>query len=664
MNSYNAAFNIGELSISQRRGVITLIPKGVEYLLTLENWRPITLLNMDYKIIAKVIATRIETLLPVLIHEDQTGFVKDRFIGENVRLIQDVMDSLDNCNSTGIMVAIDFKKAFDSLEWLFIKLCMIKFNFGDNIIRWVSIFYQNIQTAVLNNGFMTNFFQVSRGVRQGCPLSPYLFILCAEILAHKIRGGENIKGIEILNEEIKLTQFADDTTLFCADILSVNNALILLQKFGKISGLCLNERKTKAVWLGKDKNCKAKPLNLNWTDDPIRILGTFHSYDKQKNLKNNFTIKVQKIQTVLDMWRSRDLAVFGKAVIIKALGISPIVYFMSMLEAPKSELEKVNKLIFKFIWKNKPDKIKRDVLYQTIDRGGLKVPNIFLMDKALRLNWIRRLVVNKPGKWRIIPQYYFDKYGGIEFLLKCNYDGKSLDKQIPAFYRNMLLYFKELKYLYDKENRAKYVLFNNTLILIDKRSVFWKSWFDNNVVTVHDLLKDDGTVMTYNDFTKKYKNIKSNFLQFYQMLSAIPKLLFILAKNIDIDKENLKTERLVALSSDFEIDLLKMKYKDYYLLFIEAKYVRPTGFRKWSNYFGRDVTKECENSLKLTRSICQDTKVIQTTLKLLHRIIFTNKNWNSVALFPTRSVYIVHNYREFKSFLWSRFYVIAKNRNF
>ena len=233
--------------------------------------------------------------------------------------------------------------------------------------------------------------------------------------------------------------------------------LFFYKNLGQISGLCLNERKTKAVWLGKDKNCKAKPLNLNWTDDPIRILGTFHSYDKQKNLKKNFTIKVQKIQTVLDMWRSRDLTVFGKAVIIKALGISPIVYSMSMLEAPKSELEKVNKLIFKFIWKNKPDKIKRDVLYQTIDRGGLKVPNIFLMDKALRLNWIRRLVVNKPGNWRIIPQYYFDKYGGIEFLLKCNYDGKSLDKQIPTFYRNMLLYFKELKYLYDKENRAKYI---------------------------------------------------------------------------------------------------------------------------------------------------------------------------------------------------------------
>ena len=104
---------------------------------------------------------------------------------------------------------------------------------------------------------------------------------------------ENIKGIEIFNMEIKLSQFADDTTLFCADTLSVQNALALIHKFGKFSGLCLNERKTKAVWLGKDKNCKAKPLNLNWTCDTIRILGTYHSYNKKKNLKQNFTIKVQ-----------------------------------------------------------------------------------------------------------------------------------------------------------------------------------------------------------------------------------------------------------------------------------------------------------------------------------------------------------------------------------
>ena len=625
VNSYSAAFKAGELSISQKRGVITLIPKDDEYLLILENWRPITLLNMDYKVIAKIIAKRIETLLPVLIHEDQTGFVKERFIGENVRLINDVMNYLDNCNSSGILVAIDFKKAFDSLEWSFIKLCMAKFNFGDNILRWVSLFYQGTQTAVLNNGFMTDFFNVSRGVRQGCPLSPYLFILCAEILAHKIRKVENIKGIKIFNTEIKLSQFADDTTLFCADTLSVQNVLALIHKFGKLSGLCLNERKTKAVWLGKDKNCKAKPLNLNWTCDTIRILGTYHSYDKKKNLKQNFTIKVQKIQTVFDMWRSRDLTMFGKAVIIKALGISPIVYSMSMLEAPRSELEKVNKLIFKFFWKNKPDRIKREVLYQNIDKGGIKLPNIFLINKALRLSWISRLVADRPGNWKKIPQHFLDKSGGIEFLIKCNYDDKSLDKQIPAFYRNMLLYFKELKCLYDKENIEKYVLFNNKLILIDKKPVFWKSWYDNNIVTVQDLLKDDGTVMTYKDFSEKYKNVKSNFLQFYQMTSTIPKRLFVSGKNINVDKGILDNGKPVALGQNTEIDLCKMKCKDYYRLFIEGKYTCPTGFRKWSNYFDRDVTKECENCLKHTKAICQDTKVLQTTFKLLHRIIFTKR---------------------------------------
>ena len=143
------------------------------------------------------------------------------------------------------------------------------------------------------------------------------------------------------------------------------------------------------------------------------------------------------------------------------------------------------------------------------------MPNIFLINKALRLSWISRLAADRPGNWKKIPQHFIDKSGGIEFSIKCNYDDKSLDKQIPAVYRNMLLYFKELKCLYDKENIEKYVLFSNKLILIDKKPVFWKSWYDNNnnyFVTVQDLLKDDGTVMTYKDFSEKYRDVKSNFL--------------------------------------------------------------------------------------------------------------------------------------------------------
>ena len=95
---------------------------------------------------------------------------------------------------------------------------------------------------------------------------------------------------------------------------------------------------------------------------------------------------------------------------------------MSMLKAPKSELENVYKLIFKFFWKIKSDRIKREVLHQNIDKGGIKLPNIFLIIKALRLSWISRLVADRPGNWKKIPQHFLDKSGGIEFLIKCNYD--------------------------------------------------------------------------------------------------------------------------------------------------------------------------------------------------------------------------------------------------
>ena len=154
-------------------------------------------------------------------------------------------------NIPGILIALDFKKAFDSLEWAYIMNTLDAFNFGTSIKRCISTFYTNIESAVINNGFLTNWFKPSRGVRQGCPLSPFLFILSAELLANKIRQDTKIKGIKILENEIKLSQFADDTNLFCADLETVKEALKLVDEFGRLSGLTLNVKKSKAMWLGK-----------------------------------------------------------------------------------------------------------------------------------------------------------------------------------------------------------------------------------------------------------------------------------------------------------------------------------------------------------------------------------------------------------------------------
>ena len=199
LDSYNEAFQKGSLSVSQRRGVISLIPKNDCDLSELTGWRPITLLNVDYKILAKCIAKRIEPFLPKLIHSDQTGFMKDRFIGQNVRLLNDLMEYTDVKKISGIFLFIDFEKAFDSIEWNFIKRSLELFNLGPFLTRWFSILYNNSEAAVMNAGYMTDYFTVSRGVRQGCPLSPFLFILSVELLALKIRQEPNCKGIRLPN---------------------------------------------------------------------------------------------------------------------------------------------------------------------------------------------------------------------------------------------------------------------------------------------------------------------------------------------------------------------------------------------------------------------------------------------------------------------------------
>ena len=166
--SFNEAYEKGELSISQRRGLTTLIPKEDGSLLDLSNWRAIALLNVDLKIPSKAIAKRIEPILPNLIHSDQTGFVKGRYIGENIRLISDIMDYTSLQNLPGILTSLDFRKAFDSIECPFTMKTLDHLNFGRGFKHWVNIFYTNI---------------VQRSSKQWF----YLFIFSAEVLSNKIR---------------------------------------------------------------------------------------------------------------------------------------------------------------------------------------------------------------------------------------------------------------------------------------------------------------------------------------------------------------------------------------------------------------------------------------------------------------------------------------------
>ena len=152
----------------------------------------------------KSIASRIRKVLTKIINNDQTGFLKGRFIGENIRLIDSIIDYTNAEKIPGLLLFVDFEKAFDSIEWSFIEKTLKYYNFGTFLVTWVIVFYTDISRCVLNNGWSSEFFNLGRGVRQGCPLSPYLFILCAEILGNTVRKYNEVLGIKIFHTECKL----------------------------------------------------------------------------------------------------------------------------------------------------------------------------------------------------------------------------------------------------------------------------------------------------------------------------------------------------------------------------------------------------------------------------------------------------------------------------
>jgi len=217
--------------------------------------------------------------LPKLIHSDQTGFVKDRYIGQNIRLLSDLVEYTDVKKISGILLFIDFEKAFDSVEWKFIMNSLELFNFGPSIRKLFSILYNNVETAVMNAGCMTNYFQVPRGVCQGCPLSPLLFILSVELLVSKIRREPNCRGVSLPNhQEANISQFADDSTLISSDTESLRCSLQIVEQFGSRSGLKLNKKTKKQKTKKKPKQCGSVPLKR-------KILKSWYSAVPKSQLK-------------------------------------------------------------------------------------------------------------------------------------------------------------------------------------------------------------------------------------------------------------------------------------------------------------------------------------------------------------------------------------------
>ena len=280
-NSIQKSILEGELTVEQRRGVISLIPKEGKNLKCIKNWRPISVLNVDYKVFAKILANRLKPIMSTIINEDQTGYVLNRHIGENIRIVNDLIYCTNLGLVEGAMMLIDFEKAFDSLNWDFLYYTLRVLGFGPNFQKLVKILYTNISSAILNNGFTTEYLSLKRGIRQGCPASAFLFILCAELFASKILRSRDVKGISIGNFEYKIMQFADDTILFSRDATSIKTGLDILRKYGYCSGLNINKDKTVLVNLNSKTATLQSLYGLKWCDDCFKYLGIWFLLDPE-----------------------------------------------------------------------------------------------------------------------------------------------------------------------------------------------------------------------------------------------------------------------------------------------------------------------------------------------------------------------------------------------
>lgn len=260
-----------------------LIPKKTRNPLFLKNWRPLTMLNVDFKIYSKALASRIKRVLPDIISTDQTGFMKNRNIITNIRKTTEVMRYAHKHAVKAIILSIDFKSCFDLLHQDSIFQALAYFNFGSKFIEMIKLLFTKFELSVQNNGYFSPFFSQLSGTHQGDPSASFLYLLAGELVNRIIKANTNIKGININGIQQLLSQFADDTDMFLTyDEIVLNEVIITLGRVESSLGLKVNYDKTSVYRIGSIANSSATLYTIRplaWTNVPINILGVTVSND-------------------------------------------------------------------------------------------------------------------------------------------------------------------------------------------------------------------------------------------------------------------------------------------------------------------------------------------------------------------------------------------------
>lgn len=377
---------------------ITLIPKKNDPV-CVSDFRPISLINSSFKLLLKVLANRLMVVMSKLVSEEQTAFIKGRNINESIFIVNEVVHAMKIHKIEGLIVKLDFSKAYDSIDWSCLLHTLQCMNFNKKWIQLIRAILHTTRISVLVNGSPTEEFSPIRGIRQGDPLAPYLFLFIGEILSKLVNKAIDkgvLQGInfDFHDRHISYCQYADDTILFIKNeehsIKGLKKVLLLFQA---ITGLSINFRKSVVYHVSNDKEIVVKGTTILGCQSgtvPFKYLGDWVGLERKscriwKSLTDNITAKLQG-------WKCSYLNMAGRLVLTKASLESIPNYWFSLHRISKMVVKSIEGIRRGFFWgersheangKKKMHSIRWEIICSGKNKGGLNLTKVEIKNLVL-----------------------------------------------------------------------------------------------------------------------------------------------------------------------------------------------------------------------------------------------------------------------------------------
>lgn len=461
---YNSIKKDGLKTKSFNKGVMFLLYKK-KARTKIENYRPVTLTNSDYKIMTKMIATRLGEVVKGIIHPDQAGFVPGRSLYDNVRLTEYMVSYSREFEENGCIVALDQEKAYDKIAHDYLWRVLEKFGFPPGFIRMVKEIYKNAETSVMVNGVKPKPIAVSRGVRQGCPMSCLLYNLAIEPLAIMLRNSK-LKGFKINGTEdpVKVTLFADDTIVYMRQDDDFRELNKVLDRFCEASTAKFNLEKTEFLPIGtkehrqeviKERRLNKLPGNqieagMTIIEDgtSMRTLGAWIGNETNQEPQWNKIMEEQEKR--MDLWGKMNLSLKGKELILKAIVQSKAIFLATVNGISNRRAEEMNKKMRRFLWSGKKGAINWTRATLPREDGGLNVPDMKARIDAINIMWLKKMASppNERPRWAWVADEIIKKNANkevkleesskVDWVLQTWKESKAKWARIPQSIRSMI----------------------------------------------------------------------------------------------------------------------------------------------------------------------------------------------------------------------------------